>query len=90
MTGITFGVASSSLTANMAVKANALNCVNQFPLPSAVVLTSFYVDDGVIVADSLQGAINLQMELQKIFACRGFANGRQAILMLYDIFLLIY
>ena len=72
MTRITFGVASFSSAANMAVKQSALNGTNQFPLGSAAVHKLFYIDDGLVGADSLEGAINLQMQLQKLFACGGF------------------
>ena len=56
----------------MAVKQNALNCANQVPLASAAVQTSFYVNDGLVGADSLEGAINLQMQLRKLFSCKSF------------------
>ena len=59
MTQITFGATSSSFSANMAVKQNALDCATQFPLASAAVHMSFYIDDGLVGADSLEGAINL-------------------------------
>ena len=72
MNQIIFRVASSSFAANMAVKQNTLDFANQFPLASAAVHTSFYVDNGLVGADSLEGVINLQMLVQKPFACGGF------------------
>ena len=56
----------------MAGKQNALDCAEQFPLASAAVHTSFYIDDGLAGANTLEGAINLQIKLQKLFACGGF------------------
>ena len=72
MTRITFGVAASPFAANMAVRQNALNHINEFPLAAEAVLTSFYVDDGLTGADSIDNAINLQKQLQSLFAKGGF------------------
>ena len=72
MTQITFAVALSSFANNMTVKQNALDCAYRFPLASAAVHTSFYIDNGLVGANSLEGAINLQMQIQKLFACGGF------------------
>ena len=72
MTRITFGVAASPFAANMAVRQNVLNHINEFPLAAeAVLLTSFYVD-GLTGADSIDNAINLQKQLQSLFAKGGF------------------
>ena len=72
MTRVTFGVASSSFAANMAVKQNAFDHSNEFPLAAAAVHTSFYVDDGLVGADSLKEAVELQEQLQGLFAQGGF------------------
>lgn len=72
MTRITFGVSSSSFTANMCVKQNALDLASEFPLASKAVHHSFYVDDGLTGADSINDALNLQKELQTLFARAGF------------------
>ena len=76
MTCVTFGVASSSFAANMAVKQNALDGEQKFPLAAAAVRDSFYVDDGLTGADSPQEAIELQEQLQEqlheLFASGGF------------------
>ena len=68
MTRVTFGVASSSFAVNMSVKQKAVNHASKFPLAAAAVCTSFYVDDGLIGADSLGEAIELQEQLQALFA----------------------
>ena len=72
MTRVTFGVASSSFVTNMAVKQNAIKHAQEFPLASSAVLESFYVDDGLVGADSVEGAIDLQKQLQELFTCGGF------------------
>ena len=72
MTRVTFGVASSSFATNMAVKQNAVEHAQEFPLASSAVLESFYVDDGLVGADLVEGAIDLQKQLQEPFTCRRF------------------
>ena len=72
MTRVTFGVASSSFAANMAIKQNALEGEQEYPLAAAAVRDSFYVDDGLTGADSHQEAVELQKQLQELFAKAGF------------------
>ena len=72
MTRVTFGVSASSFAANMAVKQNALDFALEFPHAAAAVEKSFYVDDGLTEADTVQEAINLQAQLQKLFSRGGF------------------
>ncbi len=72
MTRVTFGVASSSFAANKSVQQNAIDHVNEFPIAAATVHTSFYVDDGLVGADSLEEAVKLQEQLQGLFARGGF------------------
>ena len=54
MTRVSFGVSSSSFAANMAVKRNSLDLASKYPLAAQVVSDSFYVDDGLAGADSVQ------------------------------------
>ena len=68
MTRVALGVASSSFAANAAVKQNAIDHAVKFPLAAAAVHDSFYVDDGLTGADSLEGAVILQGQLQGLFA----------------------
>ncbi len=68
MTRVTFGVSASSFAANMAVKQNALDFAMEYPLAAEVVKKSFYVDDGLTGADSVQEAIELQGQLQDLFS----------------------
>ena len=72
MTRITFGVSASSFAANMSVKQNALDFAMEYPLAVKAVEESFYVDDGLTGADSVDGAIKLQGELQDLFERGGF------------------
>ena len=72
MTRVTFGVSASSFAANMAVKQNAVEHAVEFPLAAKRVHTSFYVDDGLTGADSVQEAIELQHQLQDLFSKGGF------------------
>lgn len=72
MNRVTFGVAASSYAANMAVKQNAEDFAAQFPAAAEAVKDSFYVDDGLTGADSVEAAISLQQQLQQLFASGGF------------------
>lgn len=72
MTRVTFGVSASSFAANMAVKQNALDHSMDFPLAAAAVEKSFYVDDGLSGADSVDHAIELYSQLQGLFGKGGF------------------
>ncbi len=71
MTRVTFGVSVSSFAANMAVKQNALDFAIDYP-QAAEVVKSFYVDNGLTEADSVQEAIELQGQLQDLFSKGGF------------------
>ena len=72
MTRLTFGVSASSFLANMCVKQNAHDLSHLFPLASAAVESSFYVDDCLTGADSLPEAIQLRRELQDLSQRGGF------------------
>ena len=63
MTRVTFGVAASSFAANMSIKQNALDFAHEFPLAAKVVDESFYVDDCLTGADTVEEAIELQTQL---------------------------
>ena len=60
MTRITFGVAGSSFAANMAVKQNAQDLALQYPLAAKAVESSFYVDDTLTGADTVEEAITCE------------------------------
>lgn len=68
MTRVTSGVPASTFAANMSVKQNALNFARDYPLAVKAVDESFYVDDGLASADSVEEAIELQRQLQNLFA----------------------
>ena len=72
MTRVTFGVAASSFAANMAVKQNAQDLALQYPLAAKAVESSFYVDDTLTGADSIEEAISLREQLQELFDHGGF------------------
>ena len=72
MTRVMFGVAASSFAANMAVKQNAADFSLEFPAAAKAVNESFHVDDGLVGADSIEGAISLQRQLQVLFDHGGF------------------
>ena len=72
MTRITFGVSASSFIANMCVRQNALDFASQFPRATRAVEESFYVDDGLTGADSIEEAIELRAQLQNLFDKGGF------------------
>ena len=72
MTRVTFVVSALSFIANMCVKPYALNHALTHPHAAKVVETSFYVDDALTGAYSLEKAIELQRELQDLFSQSGF------------------
>ena len=72
MTRVAFGVSASSFIANMCVKQNSLDHAADYPLAAKAVDDSFYVDDGLTGADSIESVIRLQKELQSLFSCAGF------------------
>ena len=59
MTRVIFGVSASSFAVNMCVKQNATDFAQIYPLATKAVDKSFYVDDGLTGADSVQEAIDL-------------------------------
>ena len=68
MTRVTFGVASSSFIANMCVKRNASDFAQNYPLASKIVNESFYVDDCLTGADTVERAIETHQQLQELFS----------------------
>ena len=72
MTRVTFGVSASSFAANMAVKQNATEYAQEFPLAADVIWKCFYVDDCLTGADDPNSALILQQQLADLFARGGF------------------
>lgn len=72
MTRITFGVSASSFIANMCVKQNAIDFESEYPNAAKQVERSFYVDDYLGGADSLQEAVKLHGEMHSLFQKGGF------------------
>ena len=72
MTRVTFGVSASSFAGNMLVKHNAVDNALEFPKAANVVETSFYVDDCLTGADSVEEAMDLHQQLLNLFAKGGF------------------
>ena len=56
----------------MSIKQNALDFAMKYPRAVKVVEESFYVDDCLCGADSVQDAVELQLELQELFSEGGF------------------
>ena len=69
MNRATFGVAASCFATNMAVQKNAVQLVQEFPAAQE----SFYVDDGLTGANSIDAAIDLKGTTPS-----SFANGTPA------------
>ena len=63
MKRVTLGIPASSFAVNMAVKRNTLDLASEFPHAAHAVEESFYVDDGLVGADTTDAAILLQKEL---------------------------
>ena len=72
MTRVTFGVSASSFAANMAVKQNAIDHAQEFPLAAEATQKCFYVDDCLTGADDPRSALTLQQQLSSLFARGGF------------------
>ena len=72
MTRVTFGVSASSFVANMSIKQNALDFALEYPQDVSAFEKSFYVDDGLTGAESVEEAIQLQKQLQELFSRGGF------------------
>ena len=72
MTRLTFGVSASSLSANMVLRQNALEHLETHPQAARVALDCFYVDDGLMGADSIDEAIQLRREQHDLFDQGGF------------------
>ena len=72
MTRVTFGVSASSFAANMAVRQNAIDHVQEFPLAAEAAQKCFYVDDCLAGADDPRSALILQQQLTSLFARGGF------------------
>ena len=72
MTRVTFGVSASSFAANASIKRNAQDFAVEYPQAASVVENSFYVDDGLTGADSVEESIRLQKQLQNLFSKGGF------------------
>jgi hypothetical protein len=56
----------------MCVKQNAIDHASRYPLAKKVVDESFYVDDGLTGADSVDEAVELHNQLQSLFGEGGF------------------
>ena len=56
----------------MGLKQNALNLTQEYPHTAQVALDYFYVDDGLVGAESVDEASSLRDELQCLFAAGGF------------------
>ena len=56
----------------MSIKQNAIDFCEQYPLAASTVERSFYVDDCLTGADSVEEAITLQRQLQELFLKGGF------------------
>uniref|UniRef100_A0A1X7UJQ0 Uncharacterized protein n=1 Tax=Amphimedon queenslandica TaxID=400682 RepID=A0A1X7UJQ0_AMPQE len=62
----------SCFAANMSIKQNAIDCMHEFHLAAKMVTESFYVDDGLFGAGSVEEAIELRKEMQELFSREGF------------------
>ena len=68
MTRVTFGVSSSSFIANMCIKRNAADFAHKYPLAAKIVNDSFYVDDCLTGADSVEEGIEIHRQLQGLLS----------------------
>ena len=84
-------MANLVLAQTMAIKQNSIDYASHFPQAARVVIESFYVDDGLIGADSIEEAIELQEQFQELFCQSGLSsrNGSLVRLQFPGVFLLI-
>ena len=68
MTRVTFGVSSSAFIAKICVKRNASDFAHKYPIASKIVNDSFYVDDCLTGADSVEEAVETHKQLQGLFS----------------------
>lgn len=61
-----------SFAVNMAVKQKALNFALKYPLATKIVDESFYADDALTGADTVEEAVESQAKLQGLFSEAGF------------------
>ena len=59
MTRVTFGISASSFAANMSMKQNAVDFGTEYPLAAKAVDESFYVDDCLSGANTIEEVIKL-------------------------------
>ena len=76
ITRVTFGVSASSFASSMCVHQNAIQVVMKFPEVIKVVKSSFYMDEGLTGADTIDDAVSLQQQLQSAFERGGFLWGK--------------
>ena len=57
---------ASSFAGDMALRQSVLE--HDYPQAANVAMDSFYVDDGLVGADSVEDAIRLHEDLQKLFS----------------------
>ena len=72
MTRVTFGVSASPFAATKVLQQIVTDFGVNFPDAACVVLDSFYVDDCIAGADSIQEATSLQQQLQLLLQKGGF------------------
>ena len=72
MTRFTFDVPASVFAAIMAMPQNAMDHELSYPQAAKAALDGFYVDDGLIGADSIAQAIEFHKQLQELFQLGGF------------------
>ena len=63
MTRLTNGVLASSSAANLALRQNILDHQHDYPQEADVAMELFYVDDGLVGADSVEDGICLCEDL---------------------------
>lgn len=72
MKKLTFGVSASCFIANMAVKQNALQLGDKYPLAAEAVHNSLYVDDCLTGGNEIDSIISLQKQLKDLYTSGGF------------------
>ena len=75
MTRLTFGVTSSPFLATQVLRQVASDHEDEFPQEAAIVRQSFHVDDCLMGADNLEGAIAKKKGLNHSGGSRGGSMG---------------
>ena len=75
MTRFTFGISASPFATNMVMRQNALDYLRKYSLTAQAIMDSFYIDDDLEGADSIDKTIKVQDEMQELYEWEDLCSG---------------